>query len=245
MRPRRDETNGPIRIETSACTLEIPREGYVSGVKGGTFLDRKTGARDLGFGLDIVDFLLEPAPADEPVPEGQYEFGNLVHGNIPKRYVEGPQICTQAKRLNPEWIRGDGFQVVRQRYRWNQAYPPHERAGSIWEQTLIFPENERYFLASDRVTTVSKSPSLVMRLDLPGHIRHNQGQEFESVYLSYHDPSVLPSSEFNRDFPPDSRFLYKRGQTPKPQRFIRAYQVRVDEGKAGPWLAGMTLNVED
>src|SRR5262249_43672648 len=88
-----------IAIETSQYRASVATEGYVSGVAPGSFLDKKTGARDLGFGLSVVDFLLEPAPAEAPIPEGQYHFGDKLHGNLPKRYVEGPQICTQARRL--------------------------------------------------------------------------------------------------------------------------------------------------
>src|SRR5262249_44566287 len=131
-----------LRIETPHLEARISTRGYVSGVSAGSFLDKKTGARDLGFGLDIVDFLLEPAPADGPIPEGQYHFGDLIHGDIPKRYVEGPQICTQAKRLDATSREGNGFVVVRQKYRWTIAYTPHEKVGSVWEQTLIFPNDE-------------------------------------------------------------------------------------------------------
>lgn len=234
-----------IAIETPHYRAAVAREGYVSGVAAGSFRDKKTGARDLGFGLSIVDFLLEPAPAGGPLPEGQYEFGNLVHGDIPKRYVEGPQICTQAKRLPQEVIRGAGFVAIKQRYQWNIAYPPHERAGSWWEQTLIFPEDGRYFLSADRVTTVSESPCLFFRVDMPGHIKHGDGMGFDHVFLSYNDPRILPSTEFLHDFPPDARFLYRRGAMPKPERFIRGYQVDLGNGREGPWLAGLTLEPDD
>ena len=93
-------TGSTIQIETDALRAEIHTEGYVSGVAGGTLHDKKSGARDLGHGLSIVDFLLEPAPAGERPAEGQYQFGAgamlRFHGRIPKRYVEGPQICTKA-----------------------------------------------------------------------------------------------------------------------------------------------------
>lgn len=234
-----------IEVEASPYRATIATNGYVSGVAAGSFVDRKTGARDLGFGLDIVDFLLEPADKDAPIPPGQYVFGDKVHGHVPKRYVEGPQVCTQAKRLAATILRGDGFAAVRTSYRWHDAYPPHPKAGSLWEQVLIFPENERYFLAADRVTTVATSPALAMRLDMPGHIRHDGGRRFEHVYLSYHDPKILPATDFASDFAPDERFLYRRGAGPLPERFIRAYQVVLDDGKAGPWLAGMTLEPDD
>ena len=240
----------PDRIEIDAAkySAKIRLEGYVSGVEAGSFLDKKTGARDLGFGLDIVDFLLEPATPGAPIPEGQYTFGrdDKVHGNIPKRYVEGPQICTQAKKLDATVHPGDGFVAVKLSYRWHQGYPPRNRAGSLWEQTIIFPEAERFFLASDRVATVSESPELFLRVDMPGHVKHEEGMGFDHIYLSYNDPAMIPSTEFLADFAPDARFLYRRGASKVPERFIRAYQVDLGPGKAdGPWLAGMTLNPDD
>jgi hypothetical protein len=146
-----------VLIETDHYRAKVAARGYVSGVAGGSFVDKKTGARDLGFGLSIVDFLLEPAPRDQPIPKGQYEFGNHTHGDLPKRYVEGPQICTRARELEPLLSVGDDFAAVRLKYQWNIAYPPHQKAGSVWEQTLVFPQGERFFLSADRVTTVSES----------------------------------------------------------------------------------------
>jgi hypothetical protein len=235
-----------ILIETDRYKTAVATQGYVSGVAAGSFEDKATGARDLGFGLSVVDFLLEPTVPDAAVPPGQYEFNNLVHGRIAKRYVEGPQICTQAKQLPARVNSSEGFAVIRLSYRWTVAYPPHSNAGSIWEQTLIFPEGERFFLSADRVTTVSTSPELFLRVDMPGHIRHRAGAGFDRVYLSYQEPPMIPATEFLRDFPPDSKFLYRRGVDPLPRRFIRAYQVQVP-GRTGPgpWLAGMTLNPGD
>lgn len=236
---------GRIKIDAPLYQAAVATEGYVSGVAAGSFRDKKTGARDLGFGLSIVDFLLEPAPPNEPAPPGQYRFGDKIHGNIPKRYVEGPQICTQAKRLPATVVSGPGFVAVRLAYRWNVSYPPHDQVGSVWEQTLIFPEQERYFLSADRVTTVATSPALFFRVDMPGHIKHQGGMGFDHVYLSYNDPPQLPSTEFLMDFAPDERFLYQRGKSHKPDRFIRAYEVDLGKGEPGPWLAGMTLNPDD
>src|SRR5260370_17624528 len=96
------------------------------------------------------------------------------------------------------------------------------------------------------VWTVAFAAKLCCRVDLPGHIKHKPGPGFEHVYLSYHDPAVIPSTEFSRDFAPDERFLYRRGDIPLPARFIRGYQVRASDGqREGPWLAGMTLNPAD
>ena len=245
MRQRIEPTD--IVIDTPKYRAAVAVAGYTTGVRAGSFLDKATGARDLGFGLSVVDFLLEPADPGAPIVRGQYDFGpdNPVHGNIAKRYVEGPQICTQAKRLDAKVIRGERFTAVKLRYDWNAAYAPREKGGSKWEQTLIFPEGERYFLSADRVTTVTESPELFFRVDMPGHIKHMRGNEFEHIYLSYQKPDVIPSTEFTMDFPPDRRFLYRRGEGARPERFIRAYQVNLPGKDAGPWLAGMTLNVDD
>ena len=202
-----------IHIETSSLKADIRTEGYTSGLAAGSLLDGKTGARDLGFGLSIVDFLLELADPGQPIPEGQYEYGNKfvpVHGDIPKRYVEGPQICTQAKKLPFEIIEGRGFLAVRQWYTYHQAYAPR-RAGSQWEQTLVFLDDTRYFLSADRITTVNESPAQILRIDMPGHIKHRDGDTFEHIYLGY-GSITLPSTDFTFDQPPDSQYLYQRGK---------------------------------
>src|SRR6187431_3104937 len=105
----RGETN--LTIETDALKASIVTKGYVSGVQAGSFLDKKTGSRDVGFGLHIMDFLLAPGWRDD-----DYSRDRTVHGDLPKHYVEGPQICTQARELKPEIIKGKGFVAIRLRY---------------------------------------------------------------------------------------------------------------------------------
>ncbi len=230
---------GLIRITTDRLEAEISLEGYVSGVKGGSLRDTQTGAADLGFGLDIVDFLLEPRPETRQVPEQQrYEYGDLVHGQLPRRYVELPQICTQAGTVEAETIEGPDFVAVRQWFRYTEATPEFV-PGSLWEQTLVFQDGLRYFLSADRITSANASQALLLRLDMPGHLKHRGGDSFERVYLSYH--GLIPSTEFLTDFPPDGKYLYHRDDANIPERMVRAYQIRLD-GRPGPWLAGMTLD---
>ena len=233
-----------IHVETDMLRAEVRTEEYVSGVAGGTLLDKKTGARDLGHGLDIVDFLLEPKWDEEgpkaPPEELRYRRDSAVHGDIPKRYVELPQICTRAKRLDYELVQGDDFVAVRQWFEWTQA-TYGRRPGSRWEQVIVFRDGQRYFVSADKVTSRNTVENLILRIDLPGHLKHKGGDSFEAIYLSYH--GTIPSREFLNNFPPDARYLYSRGDPPLPDRFIRAYQVRL-AGRPGPWLAGMTLRPE-
>ena len=248
------ENDTGIRINTPQVEAVIRKKSSpglttyaVTGIAATSFLDKKTGFREAGFGLDIVDWLMEPG-SDETYrnrldKELVYQFNNSYHGKTAKRSVEGPQICTRVKSLSPRVIRGKDFVAVTMEHRYTTA-APGKKSGSLWQQTLVFPEGKRYFLSSDKITTVNDSDALFFRLDMPGHIRHKRGDTFSEVYLSYQ--GKLPSSEFFHDFPPDERFNYRRDRNPLPKRFIRAYHLRdAKSGRDGPWLAGMTLRPDD
>lgn len=238
------ETDDEIKIESSKLEAVIRKKGYVSGIKAASFLDKQTGFRDAGFGLDIVDWIMEPgsdeAYRDKLDKELVYQFGNPYHGKTPKRSIEGPQICTQAKELSPRVIRGKDFLAVTMDFRYRTA-APGRKTGSLWQQTLVFPAGKRYFISSDKVTAVNSSEAMFLRLDMPGHIKHTKGDSFSEVYLSYFDKPI-PSSEFIESFAPDEKFNYTRGRDALPKRMIRGYHLRDREsGKPGPWLAGLTL----
>jgi hypothetical protein len=250
------ENDEEVRLVSPQLEATIRKKGYVSGVAGGSFLDKKTGFRDVGFGLDIVDWIMEPG-SDEAyrnqLPDHMvYQFGNDYHGNTPKRSLEGPQICTKAGEVAPRVIRGKDFLAVQMDYRYRLAAPGH-KTGSLWTQTLVFPKGKRYFLSSDRIDAVNSSEAMFLRIDMPGHIKHRQGDTFSHVYLSYLDQTntpdefengLIPASAFVDNFPPDARFNYRRDRASSPpQRFIRAYRLRDPQsGREGPWLAGMTLD---
>ena len=241
------ETEDAIRITSSTLEAAIRKKGYVTGISAGSFLDRKTGFRDAGFGLDIVDWIMEPgsdeAYRDQLLGDLAYKFNNSYHGKTPKRSIEGPQICTQAKQLAPQVIRGRDFVGVKTLFKYYLA-APGKSTGSVWEQTIVFPLGKRYFISSDTIRAANGSEAMFLRLDMPGHIKHKGGDTFSEVYLSYF--GKIPSREFLTDFPPDEKFNYRRDQNPVPKRFIRAYRLR-DPGtaRAGPWLAGMTLEASD
>jgi hypothetical protein len=225
-----------LQIDTDLLQAKVRKKGYVSGVAQGSLLDKRTGARDLGFGLHIMDFLLGPGWRDDG-----YTRDRKLHGDLPKHYIEGPQICTQARELKPEIIRGKDFLAVRLRFTFTQPGKGY-KAGSVWEQTLVFQPGLRYFLGSETITSANDVDNVLYRIDMPGHLRHKNGDNFAQVYLSYH--GMIPAEAFRADFGPDDKFLYQRKPGKVPERFIRAYQVKQD-GKPGPWLAGMTLNPDD
>lgn len=231
---RVSQTDEYVQIDTDALQAKVRKKGYVSGTAAGSLLDRKTGARDIGFGLHIMDFLMAPGWKEDGYPRDA-----KLHGNLPKHYVEGPQICTQAKELKPEIIEGKDFAAVKLRFQFTKPGAGF-KAGSTWEQTLVFLPGVRYFLSAERITSVNDVDDLFYRIDMPGHIKHKGDDTFANVYLSYQEKPIAADA-FKEDFAPDAKFLYQRTDGKEPKRMIRAYQVKVD-GKPGPWLAGMTLD---
>ena len=183
------ETADEVRVETDSLEAAVRKRGYVSGVAAGSFLDKKTGARDVGFGLHIWDFLMAPGWRTDG-----YERDRKVHGDLPKHYVEGPQICTRAKELPVEIVRGDDFVAVKLRFTFTEPGRGY-KAGSRWEQTLVFRPGVRYVLSAERVTSVNDVDNLFYRIDMPGHVRHAGGDTFEQIYLSYLERPV-PASAF-------------------------------------------------
>ena len=188
-----EQTAERINVTTPALKFAIQRKGYVSGVAAKSLVDRKTGFHDAGFGLDIVDWIMEPgsdeAYRDQLDPELVYRFGDAVHGKTAKRSIEGPQICTKARELAPEFFNApeanDGScYVVKQSFKYKTA-APGKKTGSTWTQTLVFPDRRRYFISCDRIDAVNDSPAMFLRIDMPGHIIHKQGDTFSEVYLSY------------------------------------------------------------
>src|SRR5262249_7052799 len=140
---------------------------------------------------------------------------------------------------NPKAIAGKDFVAVMQQFQYRTA-APGRKTGSMWNQTIVFPQGKRYFISSDKISAVNSSDAMFLRLHMPRHIKHSRGATFSEVYLSYR--GKIPSSEFFDNFAPDEKFNYTRGRDKVPERFIRAYHLRDPQsGKDGPWLAGMTL----
>ena len=246
------EDDQQISLSTPELEAKVQKKGYVTGIRAQTFVDKKTGFRDAGFGLDIVDWIMEPGSdekyRDQLPKEMVYQFGNDYHGKGEKRSIEGPQICTQAKELSPAVIKGKDFVAIRQSYKYKTA-APGKKTGSIWTQHLVFPAGKRYFVSSDRIDAVNDSPAMFLRVDMPGHIKHKEGDTFSEVYLSYFgDKGRISSKEFFTNFAPDEKFNYRRDRLERagqklPSRIIRGYRLRdAATGKDGPWLLGMTLD---
>jgi hypothetical protein len=263
------EDERSIKIETDKLEAVIPKKNpkhWMTGIEKGSFLDKSTGAREIGDGLMVIDWLMEAgsdAEWSEKViaPDGhgvgryswfenetdpaRREYTLLSHGSSHrKRVVEGPQLCHRMKPVQPEVIRGRDFVAVKTTYQYEYA-APDRKPGSKWTQLIVFPKGERYFVLMDRIETVNDSPEMFLRNDTPGCVRHQQGDTFSEIYLSYLSGPKgvrIPASEFATPFPPDLKYGYRRDTHRTPEHFIRAYHIRDSKtGKEGPWLAGLTL----
>lgn len=264
------EDDRGIKIETDQLEAVIPKKNpkqWMTGIEKGSFLDKKTGLRELGDGLMVIDWLME-AGSDEAwsqqviAPDGngvgRYAwFANesdperrayylMAHGSSHrKRMVEGPQLCHRMKAVEPEIVRGTDYVAIKTTYQFEYA-APGRKPGSRWTQLIVFPKGERYFVLMDKVDSVNDSPEMFLRNDTPGCVRHEQGDTFSEIYLSYLSGPRgvrIPSNEFFAPFPPDLKFGYRRDTHQPPEHFIRAYHLRdTKTGKEGPWLAGLTLD---
>ena len=266
---RVSEDDQRIKIMTDKLEAVVPKQNpkqWMTGIEKGSFLDKVTGFREVGDGLMVIDWLME-AGSDEDyanqviAPDGHgvgrytwYEnetdparraYALMAHGSSHrKRMVEGPQLCHRMKPVQPAVVRGTNFIAVKTTYQYEYA-APGRKAGSRWTQLIVFPKGERFFLLMDKIDSVNDSQEMFLRNDTPGCVRHEKGDTFSEMYLSYLSGSKgvrIPSSEFFTPFPPDLKFGYRRDLNKIPEHFIRAYHLRDPQtGKAGPWLAGLTL----
>jgi hypothetical protein len=263
------EDDRAIKVETDRLEAVIPKKDpkrWMTGIEKGSFLDKATGFREAGDGLMVIDWLMEPgsdeAWADRVIaPDGhgvgrytwytnetdpaRRSYALMAHGSSHrKRMVEGPQLCHRMKPVRPEVIRGHDFVAVQTTYRYEYA-APGRKPGSRWTQLVVFPRGVRYFLLMDRIDSANDSDEMFLRGDMPGCVRHEKGDTFSEIYLSYlsgpHGVRI-PAAEFFTPFPPDLKFGYRRDTHKLPAHFIRAYHLRdKGTGKDGPWLAGLTL----
>ncbi len=258
-----------IKIETDKLEAVIPKKDprqWMTGIEKGSFLDKTTGFREVGDGLMVIDWLME-AGSDEawsdqviapdgngvgrytwhtnPADPARQSYALLAHGSSHrKRMVEGPQLCHRMKPVQPDVVRGADFIAVKTTYQYEYA-APGRKAGSRWTQLIVFPKGQRFFVLMDRIDCVNDSDEMFLRNDTPGCVRHEQGDTFSEMYLSYLGGPQgvrIPSSEFFTPFPPDLKYGYRRDLNKTPEHFIRAYHLRDKQtGKDGPWLAGLTL----
>lgn len=263
------EDDRAIKIETDKLEAVIPKKNpkqWMTGIEKGSFLDKATGFREAGDGLMVIDWLMEPGSdedwSDKTIAKdgnglGRYtwytngadparrDYALMAHGSSHrKRMVEGPQLCHRMKPVQPVVIRGKDFLAVKTTYKFEYA-APGRKAGSRWTQLIVFPKGKRYFVLMDKIDCVNDGKEIFLRNDTPGCVRHVKGDTFSEMYLSYLSGPKgvrIPASEFFEPFPPDLKFGYRRDTHKTPDHFIRAYHLRDKKtGKAGPWLAGLTL----
>ena len=206
-----------------------PQEGLRQRHRRRAASSTRRPAPRLGFGLHIMDFLMAPGWRDDG-----YERDPKVHGNLPKHYVEGPQICTQAKELPVEIIRGEGLRrgaaplhVHTSPARATRPARPGSRRSSSSPAcaTCSPPSGSPASTTWTTCSTASTCPATSSTTRQRRHLRAGLPQLPRQA--------ASPPAAFTEDFGPDEKFLYQRKDGQVPERMIRAYQVKLD-GKPGP-----------
>jgi hypothetical protein len=137
------EDDRAIKIETDQLEAVVPKRNpkhWMTGIEKGSFLDKATGFREVGDGLMVIDWLMEPGSDEAYIDkvhagDGQTidryrwytnetdparrEYAVMAHGSSHrKRVIEGPQLCHRMKPVQPEVTRGDDFIAVKTTYRY-------------------------------------------------------------------------------------------------------------------------------
>ena len=112
----REDVN-QIQIETPHLQAAIRKNGYVSGVAAGSLLDKKTGFRDVGFGLDIADWIMEEpfVMSDEFVSidreQSTYRPGEKATIRVRVKDSDGKPLIDKEKKVEAV-ISRDGKEVA-------------------------------------------------------------------------------------------------------------------------------------
>ncbi len=134
----------PDEIQLSLPHLEaaIRKKGYVSGVKANSLLDRRTGFRDIGFGLDIVDWIMERGATRRIAASSTRNLCTSSATRTTGRPPNGPskgRKSARRRRCSTRACCGEKTSLaVQQKFNYRTA-APGKNTGSLWEQTLVFP----------------------------------------------------------------------------------------------------------
>jgi hypothetical protein len=212
------ETENSIKIETDKIEAVIPKKNpkhWMTGIEKGSFLDKATGGREIGDGLMVVDWLMEPG-SDEPYkdklfvakpgagrfdPSGVGRYSWYENYDDPASKAAGNALIAHGSSYRKRSVEGPQLchrmqpvqpRVVRGRdfvaveTTYRFEYAaPGRQAGSLWTQLIVFPQGVRYFLLMDRIDNINDVAELFLRNDTPGGIHHNKGDSFSEIYLSY------------------------------------------------------------
>ncbi len=114
------EDDRAIKIETEQIEAVIPKNSpkqWMTGIEKGTFLDKATGFREVGDGLMVVDWLMEPGSdaewADEvfaPDGNGVGRYSWFENGKTPEERREilsrecADQTASRLKPADPKYV---------------------------------------------------------------------------------------------------------------------------------------------
>ena len=98
------EVKDGLEIETDQLAARIKRRATSAASPPAASSTRRRVRATSASACTSWTFCMAPGWRDDG-----YTRDPKFHGDLPKHYVEGPQICTQAKELKPEIVRGQGL----------------------------------------------------------------------------------------------------------------------------------------
>ena len=207
----------------------------------------RPGSATPGFGLDIVDWIMEPgsdeAYRDQLPGDLPYVFNNLVPRQAAQAQHRGAADLHAGEGARRRAvITRQGLRRGRRRTTRYTLAAPGKKAGSQWEQTLVFPAGKRYFLSATGSPRSTPATPCSSASTCPATSSTQDGDTFSEVYLSYH--GRIPASEFREDFAPDEKFLYvrERRQASRSGSSAPTTSATRRPARTAPGWPGMTLD---
>ena len=213
-----DDPSAPyqVRVETDRIRWHRHARATSAASRPARSSTTRPGARDLGFGLSIMDFLLEPAARPTPIPDGQYRLRRPGPRRPAQALRRGPANLHAGEGAAAEVIHGEassrsdcvaGFTSPSRDRATRPARPGSRRSSSSRACATSSPPSGSP--ASTTSTTCSTASTC------PATSSTRTATRFEQVYLSYLDKPI-PAAAFKDDFAPDEKYLYQRERRKRP-----------------------------
>jgi len=76
--------------------------------------------------------------------------------------------------------------VIKQQFQYRHGRAG-QKGGIDVEQNIVLQSGKRFFISSDRMMWVNSSETMFFPAGYAGHIKHNKGDTFSEIYLSYRE----------------------------------------------------------
>ena len=131
-----------IHLSTPTIEAAVRKKGYVTAIAAGSLLDRKNGFREPGFGLEIVDWIIESGSDADWRDQASRRSALQIRRPLSRQHAEAQRgrpadlhagEGTRAADHPRRGLRGGANELAL------QARRARKKAGSVWTQNRVFP----------------------------------------------------------------------------------------------------------